>query len=67
LFWLGGHFVEEEVGGGPHLLKLLHSLVNFAFQKRYKTLNFKTPYAEHDARIKVYWTYYCVTSVSYGG
>jgi hypothetical protein len=36
LFWLGGHFVEAEVGGGPHLLKLLHSLVNFAFQKRYK-------------------------------
>jgi hypothetical protein len=21
LFWLGGHFVEAEVGGGPHLLK----------------------------------------------
>jgi hypothetical protein len=36
LFWLGGHFVEAEVGGGPHLLKLLYSLVNFAFQKRYK-------------------------------
>jgi hypothetical protein len=36
LFWLGGHFVEAEVGGGPHLLKLLHSLFNFAFQKRYK-------------------------------
>jgi hypothetical protein len=28
--------VEEEVGGGPRLFKLLHSLVNFAFQKRYK-------------------------------
>jgi hypothetical protein len=36
LFWLGGHFVEAEVGGGPHILKWLHSLVNFAFQKRYK-------------------------------
>jgi hypothetical protein len=21
LFWLGGHFVEAEVGGWPHLLK----------------------------------------------
>jgi hypothetical protein len=24
LFWLGGHFVEAEVGGGQYLLKLLH-------------------------------------------
>jgi hypothetical protein len=30
------HFVEAEIGGGPHLLKWLHSLVNLAFQKRYK-------------------------------
>jgi hypothetical protein len=35
-FGSGGHSVEVEVGGGPHLLKWLHSLVNFAFQKRYK-------------------------------
>jgi hypothetical protein len=31
---VGGHFVEAEVGGGPHLLKLLHSLVNFAFTEK---------------------------------
>jgi hypothetical protein len=35
-FGSGATLWKAEVGGGPHLLKWLHSLVNFAFQKRYK-------------------------------
>jgi hypothetical protein len=51
----GGHFGAAEVGGGPHLLKWLHSLVNFAFHDTINTLLYSLYYQRNILLSILHW------------